>query len=61
MTIGGSKLTKRAEQPEMHDRVSQPGFQSAGKFSAGKSASHHFQNTSFVVTEMKVKVRKRMD
>ena len=42
MTIGGSKLTNRAEQAGMHGRGSDPGFQPACKFSASKSASHHF-------------------
>ena len=28
----GSKLTKRAAQPEMYGKVGKPGFQLAGKF-----------------------------
>ena len=39
--MDGSKLTKRATQPEIHGRVAKPGFQPVGKFSADESASHH--------------------
>ena len=41
MPIGMSKFAKRAEQPGMHGRGSEPGFQLACKCSASKSASHH--------------------